>query len=370
MGGDKPSVLVLGGCGFVGRNLVAMLVDRELCSHIRVVDLTMPAMAFLAPAHQAAFDSPLVEYKQGDLSRDAAVAKAFEGAKFEYVFNLTYDGVPFGQTDEVYEQRILSVSAKLGAAAAAAGVRRFVDLSTAQVYEPSDKASGELGKLKPWTKQATYKLRAEEALRQIRGLPLVVLRAANIYGPADTQGLTPRLICAAAYVQLGEKMRFLWDSSLRMHTVHVADVAAALWHVAAADECGGHVYNLADSSGTTQGSVAAALERLFGIKTGFLGTIASTAVKTVGLKSFAETANEKHMGPWADMCKAAGILNTPLTPYIDADLLGHTHLAVDGSAICATGFRYAVPQLTADTLRAQVEMYVAQQLFPATALRK
>ena len=103
---------------------------------------------------------------------------------------------------------------------------------------------------------------------------------------------------------------------------------------------------------------------------GFLGTIASTAVKTVGLKSFAETANEKHMGPWADMCKAAGILNTPLTPYIDADLLGHTHLAVDGSAICATGFRYAVPQLTADTLRAQVEMYVAQQLFPATALRK
>ena len=136
MGGDKPSVLVLGGCGFVGRNLVAMLVDRELCSHIRVVDRTMPAMAFLAPAHQAAFDSPLVEYKQGDLSRDAAVAKAFEGAKFEYAFNLTYDGVPFGQTDEVYEQHILSVSAKLGAAACASVVVGLIHARTTQLHLP------------------------------------------------------------------------------------------------------------------------------------------------------------------------------------------------------------------------------------------
>ena len=33
------------------------------------------AMGFFAPPHQEAFDSPIVTFKQGDLSRDAAVAK-------------------------------------------------------------------------------------------------------------------------------------------------------------------------------------------------------------------------------------------------------------------------------------------------------
>jgi nucleoside-diphosphate-sugar epimerase len=93
----KPAVLVAGGCGFIGRNFVAMLVERNLCSRIRVVDRLMPAMGFLAPDHEAAFGSPSVEYQQGDLSRQAAVDKAFAGATFSYIFNLTYDGIPFGQ---------------------------------------------------------------------------------------------------------------------------------------------------------------------------------------------------------------------------------------------------------------------------------
>ena len=213
---SKPAVLILGGCGFVGRNLVGMLVEKELCAKIRVVDKTMPAMAFLAPDQKAAFDSPIVEYVQGDLSRQAAVDKAFGGASFQYVFNLTYDGIPFGQADEVYQQRIVDICAKVGAAAAQAGIKRFVDLSTAQVYTSTEKAADESAKLKPWTKQASFKLQAEEALRAL-GLPLVVLRVATVYGRGDLQGLTPRVICAAVYKHLDEKMKFLWDSKLRIN---------------------------------------------------------------------------------------------------------------------------------------------------------
>ena len=32
------------------------------------------------------------------------------------------------------------------------------------------------------------------------------------------------------------------------------------------------------------------------------------------------------------MCQKAGVGHTTLTPYIDAELLSHTHLAVDGAA--------------------------------------
>lgn len=365
---EKPRLLVLGGCGVIGRNLVAMLVERELCSLIRVVDKTLPALAFLAPDHAAAFKSPSVEFVQGDLARQAVVDKVFGGDAFQYVLNLTYDGVLAGQTDEVYQQRVVDLSVMLGSAAAKMGVKRFVELSTGQVYTPNEKPATEAdGKLKPWTKQAAFKLKAEESLRQVQGLPLVVIRPATVYGRGDTLGLSPRVLCAAVYKKLNEKMKFLWDSKLRVNTVHVSDVSAALWNVCTLEQPQ-PVFNLADQSDSTQGSIGSALEQLFGISVGFAGTVASTAAKAIGLRGLSETANEKHMDGWAALCKDAAIANTPLTAYIDSELLAHNHLAVNGRMIETTGFKYAVPQLTAATLREQVDTYVQQGLFPPMAL--
>jgi len=35
---SKPNVLVLGGVGFIGRNLVQFLVENEVAKKIRIVD--------------------------------------------------------------------------------------------------------------------------------------------------------------------------------------------------------------------------------------------------------------------------------------------------------------------------------------------
>jgi plastocyanin len=37
---------------------------------------------------------------------------------------------------------------------------------------------------------------------------------------------------ARVYAYLGEEMKWLWTKDLRTHTVHVLDVARALWHAA------------------------------------------------------------------------------------------------------------------------------------------
>jgi nucleoside-diphosphate-sugar epimerase len=52
------------------------------------------------------------------------------------------------------------------------------------------KDSSESAKQKPWTLQAEYKLKAEETLRGIQGLPLVILRPALVYGPGDVNGIS------------------------------------------------------------------------------------------------------------------------------------------------------------------------------------
>jgi hypothetical protein len=43
--------------------------------------------------------------------------------------------------------------------------------------------------------------------------------------------------------------------------------------------------------------------------------------KGLSLKAVAEEANDKHLKPWSDLCKEQGISSTPLSPYIDQELL-------------------------------------------------
>lgn len=65
----KPKVLVLGGCGYIGRNLVQHLVENELASFVRVVDKVLPIMAYFHPSIESLFENPRVQFIQGDLTK-------------------------------------------------------------------------------------------------------------------------------------------------------------------------------------------------------------------------------------------------------------------------------------------------------------
>lgn len=361
----KIKVLVIGGIGFVGRHLVKLLVDSGACLLIRVVDKTVPAIAFLSPKHQEAFSNPTVQFMQGDMSRAATVDKAFtteDGSKFTFVFNVCGES-KYGQDEEAYQKKILDVVKAVGPKAAQHGVEKFVELSHAGIYDTIKKGTpDESAPLKPWTMQADYRLQAEQFLQAVPGLKLVILRPSIIYGIGDINGITPRLICARVYHHLNEKMKFLYNDDLRINTVHADDVARALWH-AAINLPSGSVYNLSDRGNTTQGSLNSLIEQIFGIKTGF-HSMAVNAAASMALKMTTEAVNDKHMQPWAEICEKHGIKNTPLTPYLDYELLHNKHYGADGTAIEKAGFTYLHPQMSADVLREQVDDFIALGLFP------
>eukprot|EP00030_Apusomonadida_sp_AF-17_P007591 a842022_269.p2 GENE.a842022_269~~a842022_269.p2 ORF type:complete len:381 (-),score=169.29 a842022_269:20-1132(-) len=369
MAADAPRVMILGGCGFIGRNLVHYLISNNLVSYIRVADKNLPQTSYLSADHAAAFADPRVEYRQANLSRDDAIERAFTdgvAAPFVFVFNCAGQ-TKYSQPEGVYAEAVSGLTTKCAEAAKRHGVRRFIDLSTAQVYDPSKKAKGEDGKTKPWTGIATHKLMAEEALRALGGpMEIVTLRPATVYGPGDVSGISPRIICAAVYKQLGEKMEFLWSGDQRLNTVHVQDVVRAMWHLTN-HGANGAVYNLADKSESDQESINVFLQAIFGIECKFAGTIKSNLAK-LNLESVVEDVNEKHLKPWSDLCKAAGIENTPLTPYLDLELLYNNHLSCDGSAIEATGFAYERPNITEALVREQINYFVSQGIFPASSL--
>jgi len=363
----KPNILVLGGLGFIRRNFVQYLVENGLAGKIRVADKVLPDLAGLTEKQMKMFKGPdaCVDFKQANLARETMVAKVFDQTDFtiDYVINLAGE-TKYSQTTEVYKENIVDVSVTCGKAAVKAGVKRFIEVSTSQVYQGDKKSSTEDEKPKPWTKLAQAKLEAEEVLKADPKLNVVIVRPAIVYGPGDILGITPRIICAAVYKHLGETMEFLWDKELKMNTVHVADVAAALWYLTTHGSSG-EIFNLADSGDTDQGDINKLLESIFGIKTGFMGTIKSKLATSVAMKTVAETANEKHLKPWSDLCKAKDITNTPLTPYLDEELLYNNAYSINGTKITKTGFAYQHPSLKEETLRETIKGFVALGYFPA-----
>jgi nucleoside-diphosphate-sugar epimerase len=304
---------------------------------------------------------------QCDLTKPEHVVRAFgtpDDTKFDYVINLCGE-TRFGLPEDDYQKKCVNTAVECAKAASSMGITKWVEVSTSQVYSSSKKPSTEDDiKLEPWTRQATSRLEAESKVTEA-GLPVVILRPATVYGPGDLTGLTPRIATAASYVYLKEKMKFLWSADLKMNVVHVKDLVKAIWLAASQFEAGS-VYNLADSSELDQGKLNSLLAEIFNIETGFHGAVVSKMAETVSMDSIVAHANEKHVPAWQHICQEHGIANTPISPYIDKELLYNRHLSVSGEKIVGQAeFSYDYPKLTADIMREQIQKFIDAKYFPA-----
>ncbi len=210
-------------------------------------------------------------------------------------------------------------------------------------------------------------MEAEKHVRAVAGLNYVIVRPAVVYGTGDVYGLTPRLIIGAVYKETKEKMESLYSSGLRVNTVHADDVAKAL-HFLLSKGASGAVYNLADQNETDQGKIHKLLEGVYGIKTDFVNALKMVAASAMGTKFLVGFANDQHLKPFSDACKRYGIADTPLTPYLDEELILPNPFSVDGSAITALGFKYDVAAPTVDNLKAVLNDYIHKGYFPKELL--
>ncbi|KAJ1500644.1 hypothetical protein HMI54_010652, partial [Coelomomyces lativittatus] len=288
----------------------------------------------------------------------ASIEKAFlreEGTPpWDFVINLAAE-TKYSQAKSVYEERVFLLSVNCAKAAVQAKVKLFIEVSTGQVYDGDKTKSTETSKIKPWTAIAQAKYNAEKELMNMMDLNLIIVRPAIVYGPGDIQGITPRLIIGEIYKYLNEEMKFLWTKDLCINTVHVSDVCRALHHLCQVYSSKENkvqvIYNLVDHQETNQETINQHLQSIFGIRTGYQGSIISHLAK-LNLTSITEEVNETHMTPWSELLKKSDIQNSPLTPYLDQELLYNNDLSLDGSKLeKETGFQYMVPLVTEEKLR-------------------
>lgn len=348
------------------------MVNNDLVTKVRVADKVPPQMAWLNEKHKEAFANPLVEFKHSNLINIASVESAFddpEGA-FDYAINLAAE-TKYGQTDPVYQEGITKLSLNCGRVAAKRNVKIFIEASSSQMYsaekvEDGEKPAAEDKKCEPWTFVAKHKLSVEKELAMIPDLNVLFVRPAIVYGPGDRQGLTPRLIIGAIYKYIREKMKMLWTKELKMNTVHVEDICRALWFLCNHGKTG-EVYHIVDKGDTTQGKISEIVSTIFNIQHEFVGSKMSTIAK-LNMNNIVEEINDKHMEPWADACQRDNIMNTPLNPFIDQELLYNKHLHLDGSRLEALGFGYQKPELTIESMQDVLEDYLHTGLFPPSLL--
>jgi nucleoside-diphosphate-sugar epimerase len=140
------------------------------------------------------------------------------------------------------------------AAARAAGVRHFLQLSTVGVYgyprpdgRPFDERD-EYGQPHRWNYYSRAKIEAERLVRAAHEpgrLSTTVLRPTWVYGPRDATSLA-RLVAA---LRAG-RLQWIGDAQNVLSLVYVTDVADAVYRAATLPAAAGRIYNVATDEPT------------------------------------------------------------------------------------------------------------------------
>ncbi|MGD8322038.1 MAG: dTDP-glucose 4,6-dehydratase [Gemmatimonadota bacterium] len=261
--------LVTGGAGFIGSNLV-----RHLLSHggdgVEVVNLDALTYAGNLESLTDVEDDPRYHFVHGDVCDAGVVAAAMEGV--DIVLNLAAEShvdrsilsdAPFVRTNVLGTQTLLSAALGLG-------VKRFVQVSTDEVYgelpwrdpadgDPAAPRFTEDTPLAPRSPYSATKAAADHlalAYHATWGLDVVVTRCSNNYGPYQfPEKLIPLMI---THVLEDRPLPVYGDGLYVRDWVHVEDHCRGI--VAAAEGGGaGRVYNFGGDAERTNIAVVHAL---------------------------------------------------------------------------------------------------------------
>ncbi|HTQ45558.1 MAG TPA: dTDP-glucose 4,6-dehydratase [Polyangiaceae bacterium] len=256
-------VLVTGGAGFIGSNFVHRLLAKQPGVHVVVLD----ALTYAGRRENLdGLPAAQLTFVHGDIRDPKAVARAMAGC--DAVLNFAAEShvdrsieTPgeFIQTD-VYGVFVLCEEARR------LGLRRFIQVSTDEVYgEVLEGQSTEEAPLLPRSPYAASKAggdRLAYAYGCTYGLPVVVTRCSNNYGPRQyPEKLVPLFVTNA----IDDEPLPVYGTGLnRRDWLHVDDHCDALLALLAAPGVDGETFNIGGGHELDVLTITATLLELLG----------------------------------------------------------------------------------------------------------
>jgi UDP-glucose 4-epimerase len=259
----REKVLVTGGAGFIGSELVSQLVERGY--EVIVVD----NLATGKSVNLASLDNGRMRLVVADIRDLPRIGRLLDGVSI--VYHLACLGVRHSLHAPV-ENHDVNASGTLGLlnAARQAGVPRFVHVSSSEVYGTATSVPmTEAHPTFPMTVYGASKLAGEcyaRAFYRSYGYPTVVVRPFNSFGPrshheGDSGEVIPKFMLRA---MAGLPMVVHGDGSQTRDFSFVSDTAHAILQAGMEDRAIGETFNVGSGAEITVAELAQAIAALTG----------------------------------------------------------------------------------------------------------
>jgi len=265
-------LLVTGAAGFIGTNFVRQALEAGGAAAARVerlvaVDLLTYAGNFANLADLSAdarFRFERLDIAQRDameaLLREERLDAIVNFAAESHVDRSIVDHAPFLHTN------VHGTLALLDAARTVGGVRRFLQVSTDEVYGSiAQGRATEEWAARPSSPYAASKTAADAfvlAYATTFGVPAVITRCSNNYGPYQfPEKLIPLFVTNALD---GHPLPLYGDGQNVRDWIHVSDHCAALWHVLELPGVEGGIFNVSAENECPNRAVTDLILRLTG----------------------------------------------------------------------------------------------------------
>lgn len=239
------TILVTGGCGFIGSHFVRRVLRHP---EWRVVNLDKLTYAGNVENLADVGENAGYHFVKGDIADQILVERLFREERPGAVVNFAaeshvdrsiLDPSPFLQTNVIGVQILLE-------AALRHGIKRFLQISTDEVYGDAEGKGPfyEDSPLSPGSPYAASKAAADLlclAYRRTYGLPVLIVRSSNNYGPFQfPEKLIPLIIRSALN---GDDLPVYGDGLQQRDWLYVEDNAQAILRVLEKGNIGS-IYNV------------------------------------------------------------------------------------------------------------------------------